>query len=306
MAVDTRVTIAGVELSNPVIAASGTFGFGLDYVPWVNMSELGGIALKALTPAPREGNAPPRIAETPSGILNSVGLQNPGVVEFLRNDCENVCALPTVIIANIAGACMEDYVAVAEALDDTSVGMYELNVSCPNVAEGGMSLGVDPGAVRQLTKAVRNVTDKPLIVKLTPNVTDIVAPARAARDGGADAVSLINTISGMAVDARTRRPVLSALTGGLSGPAIKPIALRMVHQVRQADLGIPIIGMGGIMSGEDAAEFMIAGADAVMVGTATITDPAAAPRIARELREFAESQGIEDLRSLTGTLEVGR
>lgn len=305
MQVDTKVRIAGVEFANPVIAASGTIGFGVEYEQWIDMQEVGGIALKGLTAAPREGNAPVRIAETPSGILNSVGLQNPGVVEFLRSYCDKVCALPTVHIANVAGATAEEYIAVVEALDDTPIEMFELNVSCPNVALGGMGIGVNPGAVLQLTKAVRAVTDKPVIVKLTPNVTDIVAPARAARDGGADAVSLINTVLGMAVDARTGRAVMHAGAGGLSGPAIKPIALRMVHQVRQANLGIPIIGIGGIMTGTDAAEFMIAGADAVMVGSATIADPTALVRIARELREFAQEQGIAKLTELTGTLKIG-
>lgn len=304
MSVDTRVEIAGVAFANPIIAASGTFGFGIDYTPWMDMQDIGGFVLKGLTPAPKEGNAPPRIAETASGILNSVGLQNPGVVEFLRRDCERVCALPAVVIANVAGACLEDYIAVVEALDDTDIAMFELNVSCPNVAEGGMAIGVNPGAVEQLTRAVRAVTDKPIVVKLTPNVADIVGPARAARDGGANAVSLINTIAGMSIDAKTRRPVLRAVTGGLSGPAIKPVALRMVHQVYQAKLGIPIIGIGGIMSGTDAAEFMIAGASAVMVGSATISDPAAPARIAGELRDFAASEGISALRDLTGTLKL--
>lgn len=304
MSVDTSVTIAGIEFRNPVIAASGTFGFGLDYESWEDLSQIGGISLKGMTPAPKEGNPTPRIAEVTSGVLNSVGLQNPGVVEFLRKDCEKVTALPTVIIANVAGATAEEYIAVVEALDDHPIDMYELNVSCPNVAEGGMGIGTNPGAVRQLTEAVKKITDKPVIVKLTPNVTDIVAPARAAKDGGADAVSLINTMMGMAIDARSRRPVLKAGTGGLSGPAIKPVALRMVWQVASADLGIPVIGMGGIMTGEDAAEFMIAGASAVMVGTATLRDPGATSRIARELAEFAESEGVSALRDLTGTLKA--
>lgn len=301
---DSRVSIAGVEFSVPVIAASGTMGFGLEYKEWVDFKRLGGISLKALTPAARAGNPPARIAETASGVLNCVGLQNPGMPSFLRDYCSDVCALPTVIIANVAGSSEEEYEAVVLALEDTDVDMYELNVSCPNVAQGGMGIGIDPGAVFQLVRRIRRVASKPVIVKLTPNVTDIVAPATAAVEAGADALSLINTMTGMAVDVHSRRPLLSNVTGGLSGPALKPVALRMVYQVARAGLGVPIIGMGGIMSGRDAAEFMLCGAAAVMVGTATLRDPAAANRIADELCALAKQEGFASFDELTGALEL--
>lgn len=304
MSVDTKVRIAGVEFRNPIIAASGTVGFGAEYAEWIDMEEVGGLVLNGLTAAPKSGSVPPRIAETPSGIVNSVGLQNPGVVEFLRKDWDSVSRLPTVKIANVSGSYVEEYTAVAAALDDYPIDMLELNGACPNAADGGLAIGSNPGALMQLTEAVKQVTDKPVIVKLTPNVTNIVEIAAAARDGGADAISLIGTVGAMAIDARARRPILGAVTGGLSGPAIKPIALRMVYQVAQAGLGVPIIGMGGISTGEDAAEFMIAGADAVMVGTASLRSPDALVRIANELREFAAHEELESLSDLIGTLRL--
>lgn len=301
---DPRISIAGVEFASPVIAASGTIGFGLEYLDWIDFTQVGGISMKALTPAARQGNPPARIAETPSGVLNCVGLQNPGVPAFLRDFCKEVCALPTVIIANVAGSDEEEYEAVVLALEDTDVDMYEINVSCPNVAEGGMGIGTNPGAVFGLVSRLKQVASKPLIVKLTPNVTSIVEPAAAAVEAGADALSLINTVAGMAVDVHTRRPILSNVTGGLSGPAVKPIALRMVYEVAKAGLGVPIIGMGGIMTGEDAAEFLICGATAVMAGTATLRDPGAVVRITRELCTLAEEQGLESFDDLTGALEL--
>ncbi len=299
---DMSVNIAGVKLKNPVIAASGTFAFGEEYAMYMDVSAIGGIALKALTREKRNGNPPVRIAEVASGVLNAVGLQNPGVDDFLANMYARVKRLDTVQIANIAGATVEDYVYVAERLNDTDIAMYEINVSCPNVKHGGVNFGTDAKTLAGVVENVKKVAKKPLIVKLTPNVTSIADMARAAKEGGADAFSLINTITGMAINAKTRRPVLANVTGGLSGPAIKPVALRMVHEVYRADLGLPIIGMGGIMDGIDAAEFMMAGADAVMVGTATMHTPSATQKIAEQLAAFAQEQQISKITELTGSL----
>ncbi len=299
---EMSVTIAGVELKNPVIAASGTFAFGEEYALYMHVDKLGAIALKALTKEKRNGNPPVRIAETASGVLNAVGLQNPGVDEFLEKMYPRVRKINTVQIANIAGATVEDYVEVAEKLNDTDIALYEVNVSCPNVKHGGVNFGTDASTLEQVVSEVKKVAKKPLIVKLTPNVTSIVDMAKAAQNGGADALSLINTITGMAIDPLRRRPLLANVTGGLSGPAIKPVALRMVHEVYRAGLGLPIIGMGGIMTGIDAAEFMMAGADAVMVGTATMHTPSATQRIAEELKKFAQLQKLGSVRELTGSL----
>lgn len=300
---DMKVNIAGVELRNPIIAASGTFAYGVEYGLYLKYEDLGAIALKALTKEKRTGNAPLRITETASGVLNAVGLQNPGVDEFLKTTYPRIQKLDVVKIANIAGGSVEDYVYVAGRLNDTDIPLYELNVSCPNV-KGGTTFGTDAAMLADVVSTVKKVAKKPLIVKLSPNVTSIVDMAMAAKDGGADAISLINTVTGMAINARTRRPVISNVTGGLSGPAVKPIALRMVWEVCQANLGLPIIGIGGIMTGEDAAEFMIAGASAVMVGTATMRDPDALPRIARELQEYAGFQKLEKISELTNTLNT--
>lgn len=301
---DMSVNIAGVEFKNPIIAASGTFAFGEEYSMYMDVEQIGGIALKALTREKRNGNHPTRIAETASGVLNAVGLQNPGVDDFLQNMYKRVKRINTVQIANIAGASAEDYVYVAERLNDTDIAMYEINVSCPNVKEGGVNFGTNASILKNVVESVKRVAKKPLIVKLTPNVTSIADMARAAKEGGADALSLINTITGMAIDPIKRRPILANVTGGLSGPAIKPVALRMVHEVYRAGLGLPIIGMGGIMNGTDAAEFMIAGASAVMVGTATMHTPSATQDIARELTDFAKEQGLENIRELTGSLKL--
>ncbi|WP_066648571.1 dihydroorotate dehydrogenase [Christensenella timonensis] len=301
---DMRVNIAGVQLKNPVITASGTFGYAEEYNLHMDVSKLGAVTLKALTKAPRLGNPPVRIAETASGVLNAVGLQNPGVDEFLRSIYPRIKNYDTVKIANIAGASAEDYAYVAERLNDTNIALYEVNVSCPNVKQGGVSFGTDVCAINDIVGAVKRVAKKPLIVKLTPNVTKVADMAKAARDAGADAVSLINCITGMAIDAKTRRPILANVTGGLSGPAVKPVALRMVWEVFQAKLGIPIIGLGGIMSGEDAAEFMIAGASAVMVGAATMRNPSATAIILSELEQYANDMGIEKISGLTGTLSI--
>lgn len=301
---DMTVEIAGIKLKNPIIAASGTFGFGEEYLKYFDITKLGGISLKALTVKSREGNAPPRIAETPSGILNSVGLQNPGIDKFLAEQYPRIKNLDTVLIANIAGSEVEEYIEVTKKLNCTEIAMYEINVSCPNVTHGGMSFGTSADILEDLVYKVKNVAKKPLIVKLTPNVTDIVELAVAAKRGGADALSLINTLTGMAIDTKTRKPIMANNTGGLSGAAVKPIALRMVNQVYRANLGLPIIGMGGIMSGLDAAEFMICGAEAVMVGTATLKDPLACINILEELEHFCADEKIKRVSELTGTLEL--
>lgn len=299
---DLRVNIAGVNFKNPVIAASGTFAFGEEYAAFLDVSALGGIALKALTPEVRPGNPPIRIAETPSGILNSVGLQNPGVDAFISGILPRIRRFDTVKIANVAGRTEEDYYTVIEKLNDTEIDMFELNVSCPNVKQGGVTFGTDPDSMAAIVAGAKTRAKKPLIVKLTPNVTNIALMAKTAEDAGADAVSLVNTFTAMAINAKTRRPVLANVTGGLSGPAIKPIALRMVHEVYRA-VSIPVIGMGGIMTGEDAAEFLLAGASALMVGTATVAEPDAMIRILGELNKFLDENGAATARELTGALE---
>lgn len=298
-----KTTIAGVEFKNPVIAASGTFGFGREYNNFYDVGKLGGICSKGLTLESRQGNPPVRIAETPSGILNSVGLQNPGVEYFIENELPFMKSLGTAVIANAAGSAESDYVRIVEILSATDVDMIELNISCPNVKKGGMAFGVDASGVEQIVRAVRKVCKKPLIVKLTPNVSDIARNALAAERAGADAISLINTIAAMAVDIKTRRPVLKAVTGGLSGPAVKPIALRMVYECFKA-VKIPIIGMGGIVGGRDAMEFMLCGAAAVQVGTANIFDPYAGITIVNELTSLCESDNINNVQSLIGGLIV--
>ena len=303
MAVDMTIELCGKTFKNPVIAASGTFAFGRQHSWFIDVSRLGGIALKSITPEKRIGNKPPRIAETASGIVNSVGLQNPGVDEFLENEYRFVDALNTVIIANVAGKCVEDYTYVIERLNDTRIDMFELNISCPNVALGGMGLGTDEAMAAQCVKEAKRVSKKPLIVKLTPAAGDVARIAKAVESSGADAVSLINTLPAMAVDAKTRRPILGNVTGGLSGPCIKPVALKIVYDVSRA-VGIPVIGMGGIMTGEDAAEFMLCGASAVMVGTTGLADPEAPVRIISELESYAAQMNIDKISALTGALEV--
>ena len=298
---NTRVNLCGTELKNPVLTASGTFGFGREYNEFYDVGKLGGIVGKGLTPLPREGNDGVRIAETPSGILNCVGLQNPGVEAFIRDELPFMRSLGCAVIVNAAGSEISDYEFMAERLSETDADMIELNISCPNVKSGGMAFGVLPKSVEQVTAAARKHCKKPLIVKLSPNVADIADNARAAEAGGADAVSLINTITGMAVDLRTRRPVLGNVTGGLSGPCVRPIALRMVRSVYKA-VKLPVIGMGGIMTAEDALEFILCGATAVQVGTANISDPMAAARIVDSLEDAMKKYGINDINELTGAL----
>lgn len=299
---DMRVNIAGVAFENPVIAASGTFGFGREYAELYPLKALGGVSCKGTTLAPREGNPPPRIAETPSGILNSVGLQNPGVDAFIRTDLPWLKAQGTVVISNVAGSTVGDMCAAVEKLSDSAVDMIELNISCPNVKEGGVAFGTSCASASEVTRQVRAVCKKPLIVKLSPNVADIAEIAKGVESEGADAVSLINTLTGMRIDIETRRPILHNNTGGMSGQAVFPVAVRMVWQVRQA-VKIPIIGMGGIYSGADAVEMMLAGASAVQVGTAILTDPFAPVRIVREMEEYLDAHRLASVTELTGGVQ---
>lgn len=301
--VDMTVELCGKTLKNPLIAASGTFAFGRQHSWFIDVGRLGGIALKSLTPEKRVGNKPPRIAETASGIINSVGLQNPGVEAFLEKTYKYVKTLDTALIANIAGKSIDDYVYAIEKLNDTRIDFFELNISCPNVALGGSSIGTDETMAAKCVKAAKAASKKPLIVKLTPAAGDVVRIARAVERAGADAISLINTLPAMAVDAKTRRPILGNITGGLSGPCIKPVALKMVYDVSHA-VNIPIIGVGGIMTGEDAAEFMLCGATAVMAGTACLVDPEAPIRIISELEAYAAQTNTDKITALTGALEV--
>lgn len=299
---DMRVNLCGVELKNPVITASGTFGFGMEYNEFYPISRLGGVACKGTTLAERAGNPAPRIAETPAGMLNSVGLQNPGVEAFVSIYLPWLKAQGTVAIANAAGSSIDDYCAMAERLNDTPVDMIELNISCPNVKQGGVGFGTSCDSAAAVTKAVRAHCRKPLMVKLTPNVTNIGDIAAAVEDAGADAVSLINTITGMRIDIRTRRPILRNNTGGLSGPAVFPVAVRMVRDVYKR-VSIPVVGMGGISTWEDAVEMMIAGAAAIQVGAANFRDPMAALKIVEGLEAYADQQGLSSITELTGTLQ---
>ena len=301
--IDMSVSVCGVRFKNPVIAASGTYGFGTEYEPLYPLSVLGGVSLKGMTLLPREGNDGIRIAETPMGMLNCVGLQNPGVEYFIEHYLPLIKDSDCVLIANIAGNTIQEYCAMADRLAETAVDMLEMNISCPNVKKGGVQFGTRPELVKEITAEVKKHARQPLIVKLSPNVTDIKETALAAQEGGADCISLINTITGMSINAKTRRPLLGNVVGGLSGPCVKPVALRMVYECSKT-VQIPIIGMGGINSGEDAAEFMLAGASAVMVGTANIADPLACPRIIKELENFGEQNGLEKISELTGGLIV--
>ena len=293
------VSFAGVRFKNPVVAASGTFGFGREYAELYDLSLLGGICVKGLTVKPRHGNLPPRIAETPMGMLNSVGLQNPGVDGFIKNELPFLRGFDTVVIANISGNTAEEYAEMAEKLSDAAVGMIEVNVSCPNVKAGGIQFGTSPDAAAMITDAVVRRSRVPVMVKLSPNVTDIAAIARAIEAAGADAISLINTILGMRIDIATRRPILFNNTGGLSGPAVFPVAVRMVWQVAQA-VSIPVLGMGGVACGDDAVEMMLAGASLVGVGTASFTDPYAPIKIIRGIEEHLQRSGTSAAYDLTG------
>ena len=302
---DLSVKIAGVQFNNPLIAASGTFGFGHEYNEFYPLSALGGISCKGITLKKRDGNPPPRIAETPSGILNAVGLQNPGVDHFISQDLPYLKQQNTVIIANIAGNTPEEYCQMAEKLSDSDVDMIEMNISCPNVKSGGVQFGTSCESVGAITKAVRSHCTKPLIVKLSPNVTDIASIAKAAESEGADALSLINTLTGMRINIDTRRPIIRNNTGGLSGPAVFPVAVRMVWQVAQA-VNLPIIGMGGISTWQDAVEMLIAGASALQIGTVLFNDPYAPIKITEGLNKYLDKNSINSITELTKTILTWR
>jgi len=298
---DLSVNIAGIEFKNPIIAASGTIGFGHEYSEFYPLSVFGGISCKGTTLKERPGNPPPRIAETPMGMLNAVGLQNPGVEHFIKYDLPWLKQQDTVAIANVAGSTAEDYCKMAEILSDTDIDMIELNISCPNVKEGGVQFGTSCESVAAITKAVRAHCKKPLIIKLSPNVSDIASIAMAAESEGADAVSLINTLTGMRIDINTRKPIIANITGGMSGPAVFPVAVRMVWQVKKA-VKIPVIGMGGITTWKDAVEMMMAGADAIQIGTALFTDPYSPVKIAEGLNAYLDKNGMKSVTELTGTV----
>ncbi len=299
---DLSVKIAGVEFKNPIIPASGVFGYGREYEEFYPLSMLGGIATKGTTGTLRTGNLSPRIAETPAGMLNSVGLQNPGIDTFIERELPNLLTKDTVILANIAGSTPEECAEVAAKLDKTDVHMIELNISCPNVKQGGAAFGTSCTSAEAVTAAVRKATSKPLVVKLSPNVTSIVEIAKAVESAGADALSMINTLLGMRIDVRTRRPVLHNNVGGLSGPAILPVAVRMIWQTANA-VSIPIIGMGGVSTGEDALELMMAGASAVQVGAAIFTDPYAPIKIVDEMNAFLDENKIASVKEIVGTVK---
>ncbi len=302
--VDLRVNIGGLSLKNPVTTASGTFGFGEEFTDFMDLYKIGGVFVKGLTLHNREGNDYPRMAETPSGMLNAVGLQNKGIDYFLENILPRVKNMGTEIIPNINGSVVEDYIAVAEKLNDVDgINALELNISCPNVKEGGMAFGVSCPSAVAVTEEVRKVFAKPIIVKLSPNVTDITEIAKGVEGAGADAVSLVNTFLGMAIDANTRKPILSTITGGLSGPAIKPIALRMVWQVYNA-VDIPVMGLGGIMNATDAIEFILAGASAIQVGTANFIDPAVSVKVVDGITEYCDKNNIDKVSDLTGAMII--
>lgn len=301
---DLSVEIAGITLRNPIMTASGTFGYGEEFSEYVSLEAIGAIITKGLSLKPKAGNPTPRIVETTGGMLNAIGLQNVGIDTFVEKKVPFLRTVATPVIVNFFGNTLEEYAELAERLDRIpEVAAVEINISCPNVKHGGIVFGTDPKAAYSVVKAVREATIKPVIVKLSPNVTDIVEMAWACADAEADALSLINTLTGMAIDLDKRRPILANVTGGLSGPAVKPIALRMVWQVARA-VKIPVIGIGGIMTGIDALEFMLAGATAVQVGTANFLDPGAAGRIAEEMERYLADKGIADVKEMIGALEV--
>jgi dihydroorotate dehydrogenase (NAD+) catalytic subunit len=302
-----KVTLAGLELANPIIAASGTFGYGIEFEEIVHLERIGGLVTKGISMEPMAGHAAPRIIQTAAGMLNAIGLQNVGVEEFISRKLPPLRRYPRCnVIVNVFGYTVGEYIAVIERLNlATGISAYELNVSCPNVHAGGMAFGSDPGSLEYLVSRAKAASARPLIVKLSPNVTSIAHMAKIAADSGADAVSLTNTFLAISIDAETRRPRLSNITGGLSGPAIKPIALRMVYETARA-VSIPIIGMGGITTPEDVVEFMLAGASAVEVGTASYADPRAVERLSKGLESWCRGHGVERVASLTGALEIAR
>ena len=301
---DLSVKIGQLQMKNPVMTASGTFGYGEEYADFMDISKIGGIIVKGTTLHKREGNPYPRMAETPSGMVNAVGLQNKGVDYFVEHIYPRIKDIDTQMIVNVSGSAIEDYVATAARINELEhIPAIELNISCPNVDAGGMTFGTDPAQAAQVTRLCRAATKRPLIVKLTPNVTDVTLIAQHVADAGADALSLINTLLGMAVDARTRRPKLARVVGGLSGPAVKPVALRMVWQVHQA-VELPILGMGGIMTAEDAIEFMLCGATAVALGTVNFVNPHAGQELVRGIEQYCIDNGVADVNELVGALQA--
>ena len=301
---DLRVKIGQLQMKNPVMTASGTFGYGEEYADFMDISKIGGIIVKGTTLHKREGNPYPRMAETPSGMLNAVGLQNKGVDYFVEHIYPRIKDIDTQMIVNVSGSAIEDYVATAARINELEhIPAIELNISCPNVKQGGMAFGVTTKGAEEVTRAVREVYHKTLIVKLSPNVTSIADIARAAEQGGADSVSLINTLLGMAIDAEKRRPLLSTVTGGMSGAAVKPIALRMVWQVAQA-VKIPVIGLGGIMNWKDAVEFILAGASAIQIGTANFIDPTVTLKVAEGINDYLDRHGFTSVADLVGALDL--
>lgn len=299
---NTKVNIAGVTLNNPIMTASGTFGSGQEYSEFVDLNRLGAVVTKGVANVPWEGNPTPRVAEVYGGMLNAVGLQNPGIDLFVERDIPFLRHYDTRIIVNVCGRTTEDYCAVVERLADESVDLLEINISCPNVKEGGIAFGQDPKAVEAITREIKKHAKQPVIMKLSPNVTDITVMAKAAEAGGADALSLINTLTGMKIDVHKRKFVLANKTGGMSGPAIHPIAVRMVYQVAQA-VRLPIIGMGGVMNAEDAIELMLAGASAVAVGTANFTNPTVTMEIIDGMKQYMAENGIEDINEIIGAVQ---
>ena len=301
--VNLNVNIGNLALKNPVLTASGTFGYGTEFSDFIDLSRLGGFIVKGTTLEPREGNPYPRMAETPSGMLNAVGLQNKGVDYFIEKIYPTISGIDSKVIVNVSGAKIDDYVGVCRKLAErTEIEAIEVNISCPNVKQGGMAFGTTAAGAAQVTRAVRQAFPGTVIVKLSPNVTDITEIARAAEAEGADAVSLINTLMGMAIDVERRRPCLSTVTGGLSGPAVRPVAVRMVWQTKRA-VKIPVVGLGGTMNGRDALEFILAGATAVQVGTANFIDPAVTVKIIDYIEEYCQRHGVSDINDLIGALE---
>lgn len=300
-----NINIAGLQLKNPVMTASGTFGYGLEFADLVNLADIGAIIVKGTTLNPREGNDYPRMAETASGMLNCVGLQNKGVEYFCTHIYPEIKDIPTNMLVNVSGSSPEDYAACAARIDELDgIPAIELNISCPNVKQGGMAFGVTTEGARSVVSAVRKVYHKPMIVKLSPNVTNIADIALAVQDAGADAVSCINTLMGMAIDVEKRRPVLSIATGGLSGPCVKPVALRCVWQVAKA-VNIPVIGLGGIMTATDAIEFLLAGASAIQIGTANFIDPAVTVKVAQGISDWLDKHGCQSVQEIIGQLDYG-
>ena len=297
------VDIAGVVMKNPVTVASGTFGYGREFADFIDLNQLGAIITKGTSLKPRSGNKSPRVCETASGMLNSIGLQNPGVEYFASTDLPFLRKFDTKIIVNACGSTIEEYVELCKILNTLDIDAVELNLSCPNVKEGCLAFGTTYEGVKNVTSKVRKVLDKPLIVKLTPNVTDIVQPAKGAEDAGADAISAINTLLGMKIDINKRKPILANNTGGLSGPAIKPVAVRCVYQIAQA-VNIPVMGLGGIMNGEDAIEFMIAGATAISIGAGNFVEPTVAIKTIKQIEQYMMKNSIQDINTIIGTLKL--